>query len=65
MEKQRSQELLSALGQLKALIEEQLAEIHDTIEHATEVVRENSEEIGVLRDAIEEVCAQCHTKALL
>lgn len=53
-EQQRHEQLLEALGQLKAVIEEQLAAIHDRLEHVAEVVRENVEEIGVLRDAIDE-----------
>jgi hypothetical protein len=55
MENCSRNELLAALGQLKCLIEEQLAEIHDRVEHATEVVRENTEEVGALRDAIDEL----------
>lgn len=51
----RVEQLLESIGHLKSLIEEQLAEIHDRIEHATEVVRENTEELGVLRDAIDEL----------
>lgn len=47
-------QLLEALGQLKCVIEEQLASIHDRVEHVAEVVREAVEEIGVLRDAIDE-----------
>jgi len=47
-------QLLEALGQLKSIVEEQLAAIHDRLEHIAEVVRENTEEIGVLRDAIDE-----------
>jgi hypothetical protein len=53
-EQQRHEQLLEALGQLKSVIEEQLAAIHDRLEHVAEVVRENIEEIGVLRDAIDE-----------
>lgn len=47
-------QLLEALGQLKSIVEEQLAAIHDRLEHVAEVVREAVEEIGVLRDAIDE-----------
>ncbi len=46
--------ILDAIGQLRSVVEEQLAEIHDRFEHITEVVRENTEEIGVLRDAIDD-----------
>jgi hypothetical protein len=53
-DQQRHEQLLEALGQLKSVIEEQLAAIHDRLEHVAEVVRENIEEIGVLRDAIDE-----------
>jgi hypothetical protein len=53
-DQQRHEQLLEALGQLKSVIEEQLAAIHDRLEHIAEVVRENTEEIGVLRDAIDE-----------
>jgi hypothetical protein len=53
-DRQRHEQLLEALGQLKSVIEEQLAAIHDRLEHVAEVVRENTEEIGVLRDAIDE-----------
>ena len=46
--------LLDALGQLKSIIEEQLASIHDRLEHLTEVVREAVEELGVIRDIEDE-----------
>jgi hypothetical protein len=46
--------LLDALGQLKSVVEEQLASVHDRLEHVAEVVREAVKEIGVLRDAIDE-----------
>ena len=55
MAKQPPEPLLETIGQLKSLIEEQLAEIHDKIEHATEVLRENTEEVGALRDEIAEL----------
>ncbi|MEX0678302.1 MAG: hypothetical protein WD063_14570 [Pirellulales bacterium] len=54
VEQQRHEQLLEALGQLKSVVEEQLASIHDLLEHVAEVVREAFEEIGVLRDAIDE-----------
>ncbi len=47
-------QLLEALGQLKSIVEEQLAEIHDRLEHVTEVVREAVEQLGVLSDIEEE-----------
>ena len=47
-------ELLEALGQLKSIIEEQLASIHDRLEHLSEVVREAVEELGVIRDIEDE-----------
>ncbi len=53
-ERQRHEQYLEALGELKSIVEEQLAAIHDRLEHVAEVVRENVEEIGVLRDAIDE-----------
>lgn len=53
-EQQRHEQLLKALGQLRSVVEEQLAAIHDRVEHFAEVVREAVEEIGVLRDAIDE-----------
>lgn len=53
-EQQRHEQLLEALGQLKSIVEEQLASIHDRLEHVAEVVREAVEEIGVLRDAIDD-----------
>jgi hypothetical protein len=43
-------QLLEALGQLKSIIEEQLASIYGRLEHLTEVVREAVEELGVIRD---------------
>ncbi len=46
--------LLDALGQLKSIIEEQLASIHDRLEHVAEVVREAVEELGVIRDIEDE-----------
>jgi hypothetical protein len=46
--------LLEVLGQLKSIIEEQLASIHDRLEHLTEVVREAVEELGVIRDIEDE-----------
>lgn len=52
--RQLDEQLLEALGQLKAVVEEQLAAIHDRVEHIAEVVREAVEEIGVLRDVIDE-----------
>ncbi|MGE0533453.1 MAG: hypothetical protein AB7O68_00660 [Pirellulales bacterium] len=56
MEKQqRDDQLLAALGEIRAFVEEQLAGLSDEIEHATEVMRENSEEIGTLRDSIDEI----------
>jgi hypothetical protein len=54
VEQQRHEQLLEALGQLKSVVEEQLASIHDRLEHVAEVVREAVEEIGVLRDAIDD-----------
>lgn len=61
METQFQEALLAGLGQLRSIIEGQLAEIHgkvqealDRIEHAVEVMREQTEEIGVLRDSIDE-----------
>jgi signal transduction histidine kinase len=48
-------QLREELGKLKSLIEEQLAEIHDLVQHSTEVAHENTEEVGVLRDAIDEL----------
>jgi hypothetical protein len=53
-EQQRHEQLLEALGRLKSVVEEQLASIHDRLEHVAEVVREAVEEIGVLRDAIDD-----------
>jgi hypothetical protein len=47
-------QLLEALGQLKSIIEEQLAAIHDRLEHLCEVVREAVEELGVIRDIEDE-----------
>ena len=47
-------ELLEVLGQLKSIIEEQLASIHDRLEHIGEVVREAVEELGVIRDIEDE-----------
>jgi hypothetical protein len=46
--------LPEALGQLKCIIEEQLASIHDRLEHLSEVVREAVEELGVIRDIEDE-----------
>jgi hypothetical protein len=46
--------LLESLGQLKSIVEEQLAAIHDRLEHVTEVVRKEVEELGAIRD-IEDV----------
>lgn len=51
---QQHEQILEALGQLKSVVEEQLAEIHDRLDHVTEVVREAVEEVGVLRDAIDD-----------
>jgi hypothetical protein len=48
-------ELRERVDELKQLVEERIAEIHDLVQHATEVVRENTEEVGVLRDAIDEL----------
>ena len=53
-EHQTHEQLLEALGQLKNIIEEQLAAIHDRLEHVTEVVREAVEELGVIRDIEDE-----------
>jgi hypothetical protein len=53
-DQQRHEQLLDVLGQLKSVVEEQLAAIHDRLEHVAEVVREAVEEVGVLRDAIDE-----------
>ena len=47
-------QLLEALGQFKSSIEEQLASIHDRLEHVAEVVREAVEELGVIRDIEDE-----------
>ena len=46
--------LLEVLGQLKSIVEEQLASIHDRLEHLTEVVREAVEELGVICDIEDE-----------
>lgn len=61
MERQDRPELLEAIGQLKAVVETQLAEIHgqiaelvDKLEHVTEVLREQTEEMGALYDAIDD-----------
>jgi len=47
-------DLLTLLGTLNDIIEERLAATHDLLEHVAVVVRENTEEVGVLRDAIDE-----------
>ena len=47
-------QLLEALGQLKSIVEEQLASIHDRLEHIAEVMREAVEELGVIRDIEDE-----------
>ncbi len=47
-------QLLEVLGGLKSIIEEQLASIHDRLEHVAEVVREAVEELGVLSDIEDE-----------
>lgn len=54
-------ELLEAIGRLQSVVEAQLAEIHDKIaelfdklEHATEVMREQTEEMGALYDSVDE-----------
>jgi hypothetical protein len=57
MSEQHHEHLLEALGQLKSIVEEQLASIHDRLEHLTEVVREAVEELGVIRDIEDEKAA--------
>ena len=47
-------QLLEVLGQLKSIVEEQLAAVHDRLEHVAEVVREAVEELGVIRDIEDE-----------
>ncbi|MGE0536626.1 MAG: hypothetical protein AB7O68_16770 [Pirellulales bacterium] len=49
------QQMLEALGQLKSVQEEQLAEILDRLEHLAETVRENTELLGVLSDIWDEI----------
>jgi len=53
----RHEQLLEVLGKLAGRIEEQLASIHDRLEHLSEVVREVVEELGVLRDIEDEKAA--------
>ena len=47
-------QLLEILGQLKSIVEEQLASILDRLEHIAEVVREAVEQIGILSDIEDE-----------
>ncbi len=51
------EQFLEVLGKLAGRIEEQLASIHDRLEHLSEVVREVVEELGVLRDIEDEKAA--------
>jgi hypothetical protein len=53
----RHEQLLEVLGKLAGRIEEQLASIHDRLEHLSEVVREVIEELGILRDIEDEKAA--------
>lgn len=48
-------EVLGALGEIRSMLEEQAASLQDHLDHAVEVMRENTEEVGVLRDAIDEL----------
>ena len=48
-------EVLTALGEIRSFLEEQAASLQDGLDHAVEVMRENTEEVGVLRDAIDEL----------
>ena len=52
MEGNEVAQLLETLGQLKSIVEEQLASIHDRVEHLAEVVREAVEELGVIRSKL-------------
>ncbi len=52
---QRDEQPLAALGEIRSFIEEQLASLQDGLEHAVEVMREQTEEIGTLRDSIDEI----------
>ncbi len=47
-------QLLEALDQLKSIVEEQLASIHDRLEHIAEVVRDAVEVLGVIREIEDE-----------
>lgn len=53
----RHEQLLEVLGKLAGRIEEQLASIHDRLEHLSDVVHEAVEELGVLRDIEDEKAA--------
>ena len=48
-------EVLAALGEIRSFLEEQAASLQDGLDHAVEVMRENTEEVGVMRDAIDEL----------
>jgi hypothetical protein len=48
-------DVLAALGEVRSFLEEQAASLQDGLDHAVEVMRENTEEVGVLRDAIDEL----------
>jgi hypothetical protein len=48
-------EILAALGEIRSFLEEQAASLQDGLDHAVEVMRENTEEVGVMRDAIDEL----------
>lgn len=48
-------EVFTALGEIRSILEEQVASLQDHLDHAVEVMRENTEEVGVLRDAIDEL----------
>ncbi|MGE0536200.1 MAG: hypothetical protein AB7O68_14565 [Pirellulales bacterium] len=48
-------EILAALGEIRSFLEEQAAYLQDGLDHAVEVMRENTEEVGVLRDAVDEL----------
>jgi len=54
MSEQRHEHLLEALAQLKSVVEEQPASIHDELEHVTDVVREAVEQLDVLSDIEDE-----------
>lgn len=56
MEKPRRDDRhLAALGEIRAFLEEQMASLHDRLEHAVELMREQTEEIGTLCDSIDEM----------